>query len=218
MIDTIIFDYDGVIVDTEPLWDKGLRELLRRRGIAFNRGEIKHLISGRPFIETIKVIQKTYGLKEPINEIAKERIDILKDIFAKEKITFIPGFEEFYQAVKAKHKTCVVTSTVKELFNIVDKKLGLSKMFKGRVFFIADSKCNSKSELFLYCVKRLNSKKENALIIEDSPSAIEEAMKAGIRCVALTTSFEPEKLKGADLITDSFKGILKYLNSENNSL
>ena len=184
-------------------------------GLIFNRNEIKTLISGRPFIETIRTIKKIYNLSENIDDLTKERIEILKIIFNKERIQFVAGFREFFQRIKDKYNTCVVSSSVKELFNIVDKKLDLSKLFNGRIFLLANSKgCKSKDELFLCCIKKLNSKKENTLLIDDSPSGIEAAKKAGIKCIAITTTFDSEKLKGADLVVNSFSQILKFLDYE----
>ena len=55
MIDTIIFDGEGIVVDTETIWDKGQEEFLRRRGFVYDRERIKPLLTGRSLAEGVEV-------------------------------------------------------------------------------------------------------------------------------------------------------------------
>ena len=61
MIDTLIFDFDGVIADSEDIWDKGQTEFLRRKGFVYNRAKTKHLMTGKSLVDGVKVMQGIYG-------------------------------------------------------------------------------------------------------------------------------------------------------------
>ena len=62
MINTIIFDAEGVVVDTEKAWDKAQEEFLRRRGIVYEREKIKHLLSGKSQPEAIEILKTDSNL------------------------------------------------------------------------------------------------------------------------------------------------------------
>ena len=188
-----------------------MKKFLENHGIVYKRSEIKPLLSGKPFIETVRTIQRVYELEGKAEDLAEERKVILRDVFDREGIEFIPGFQGFYREVGNGYKTCIATSTLNELFKISDEQLGLTKLFKGNIFTLQDTGCTNKSELFSYAVRKLKSKKKDSIVIEDAPSGVEAARKAGIRCVALTTTFDAEKLSKADLVVDSYSQISEYL-------
>src|SRR5688572_12525569 len=110
--------------------------------------------------------------------------------FFKDGIPFIEGFLEFYQTVQRQYKTCIATALNGELLAIVEKTLGLSRLFAGDVFSIADVGHVGKPQpdIFLYAVKRLQATAERCLVIEDAPLGIEAAKRAGMKCIALTTT------------------------------
>ena len=77
MIDTIIFDADGVILDSEKLWDKGQKEFLKRRGFKYDRDKLKHLMTSTSPAEGVLVMQHHYGFTGDPDVLARERIEIL---------------------------------------------------------------------------------------------------------------------------------------------
>jgi len=205
MIDTIIFDADGVVVDTEKIWDRGQEEFLRRRGFVYDRERIKPLLTGTSLAEGVKVMKREYGFQGNAEKLARERMEIVKDLFKRE-VKFIPGFQEFFKGVRGKYKTCVATSMAEELLEIIDRRLGLSKLFDDRIFSLVDVGYRSKpnSALFLYAARQLNSKVENCVVIEDAPHGVEAARRAKMKCIALTTTYGPEELSRADLVVNSY--------------
>ena len=60
VITTIIFDAEGVIFDSEPVWDRAQLEFLRRRGVIYRREQLKPLLTGRSLIEGVRVMQEMY--------------------------------------------------------------------------------------------------------------------------------------------------------------
>jgi len=208
MIDTIIFDGEGVVIDSESIWDRGQEEFLRRRGLQYDRKRIKPLITGKSLVDGILIMKREYGLPGDLKELARERTEIVKRFFEQE-VTYIDGFRDFFESVREKFKTCMATALDNKLLRIVDRRLGLSALFGGRIFTLAHVGYRSKPhpDLLLFAAGRLGSKPQNCLVIEDAPLGIEAARNAGMKCVALTTTYDREKLARSDLVVDSFSEI-----------
>lgn len=208
MIDSIIFDLDGVIVDTEPLWDMGQEEFLRRMGCVYDRARIKPMITGTSLLEGIKIMQNVYGFSGDPEKLLDERVQIIRDLFRNE-ITFIPGFEDFYKNVREKYKIAIGTALDKNLLPIIDQKLGIYKMFNGNVWCIEDVGNLSKPNpaIFLYAAEKIKSDPSSCVVIEDSPRGIDAARNAKMRCIGLATTYDRSKLSAADFIADSYSEI-----------
>ena len=208
LIDTIIFDAEGVIVDTEPIWDKAQEEFLRQRGFVYNREKTKPFLAGRSMVEGVRIMQEQYGFSGDLQKQGEERVSLVKLLLAKE-LKFIPGFVEFFAQVRDKYKTCVATSMAKDLLAIVDSRLHLSSLFGDKIFTCADVGFRSKPQpdLFLYAARQLGSAPENCIVIEDSPNGIEAASRAGMKSIGITTTFEAKILRGAGTIVSSFSEI-----------
>jgi beta-phosphoglucomutase-like phosphatase (HAD superfamily) len=206
--DAIIFDLDGVILDSEKIWDRGQEIFFGRRGLRYERDRIKPLMSGQSILAGARIMKESFSLPEPPEEIARERVEIVRSLFQGE-IPYVAGFEAFFEAVRGDFRTCVATAMEASLLDMVDAKLGLRKRFGGHVYSVADVGHVGKPEpdLFLHAAAQLQAMPVRCLVIEDSPNGIEAARRAGMRCAALTTTYGRERLTGADTIVDSFAQI-----------
>jgi HAD superfamily hydrolase (TIGR01549 family) len=208
MIDTILFDAEGVVIDTEPMWDKAQEEFLRRRGVAYDRGKLKHLLSGRSALEAIEITKAECGIFGDTRLLLEERMKLVRRQL-EEHVGFVGGFMEFFQRIRPAYKTCIATAMAEELLQIVDQRLKLAELFSGKVFSLAALGLRSKPhpDIFLHAARQLGSKPETCLVIEDAPHGVEAARQAGMKCVAIATTYDREKLRGADRIVDSFAEI-----------
>lgn len=208
MISALLFDLDGVVIDSEPLWDLSQIEFLGRRGITYEKG-MKHLITGKSVVEGVRVMQSLYGFAGDAAALAAERRAIVRELF-ETRITFMPGFEEFYQRERVDRATCIATALDRELLHVVDRRLGLGDLFGANLFTIADVGMRSKPdpEIFLHSARALNTPPDRCLVFEDAPYGIEAARRAGMRCIALTTTYPREQLLDADEVVDGFGEIV----------
>ena len=95
-IEAILFDCDGVVLDSETVWDRCETEFLRRRGIAFDIARTKPLITGLGQRAGVLLLQEQYGIAGDPDALVAERLEIIRGLFERE-VRFTPGFPEFYR-------------------------------------------------------------------------------------------------------------------------
>ena len=190
------------------VWDKVQEEFLRRRGIVYQREKLKPLITGKSQLEGIKVMMNECGLSGDLKTLSSERLNIMRFLLESE-VNYVQGFQEFFDRIEKDYKTCIASSMDQSLLKIIDRRLGLTKLFDDRIYTIEDANCASKPDpcIFLYAAKKLSSRPEECLVMEDSPYGIEAAKRAGMMCIALTTTYREDTLAGADVIVKSFDEI-----------
>jgi HAD superfamily hydrolase (TIGR01509 family) len=208
MIDTILFDAEGVVLDTEDLWDRGQEEFLRRRGFIYDREHIKPLLTGRTMAEGVETMQEIYGFKGDIQKQAYERVEIVKDLF-RNKAKFMDGFLEFFSQVRGKFKVALATAMDELILAEIEKNLHLGELFSGHVYTLSQVNFQSKPnpDLFLLAASRLNSDPKDCIVIEDAPHGIEAARRAAMHNIGLATTYRPEQLKEADVVFKAFNEI-----------
>ena len=211
-IEAILFDAEGVVIDTEEVWDHGQRVFLGRRGLVYDRERIKPLLTGRSLVDGARVMQRELGFPGDPKALAVERLEIVRELLV-EEARFMEGFPAFFESVRGCYRCCVATALERSLLAAVDRKLGLSELFDGQLFSIADVGNRSKPDpaLFLFAAERLWVRPERCLVIEDAPNGVEAARRAGMRCVGLASTYRSEQLAAADWVVDSFAEIERLL-------
>jgi beta-phosphoglucomutase len=208
--EAILFDCDGVVLDSEVIWDRAEAEFLGRRGIVFDVERTKPLITGLGLTAGVRLLQEQYGIAGDVEALSAERIAIVSALFERE-VRFTEGFEEFFaDKVQGRYQTCIATSMGADLFAVADRRLGISRLFDGRVYFPSHVGGRAKPEpdIFLYAAAQLATHPERCLVIEDSPRGIEAARRAGMKVVGLATTHPKELIAGADVVVGSFAEIL----------
>lgn len=209
MTEAILFDCDGVVLDSETIWDRCETEFLRRRGIAFDVERTKPLITGLGQRAGVLLLQDQYGVAGDPDDLVRERLEIIQELFERE-VRFTEGFPEFYeQEVRGRYATCIATSMPEELFAVADRRLDISRFFEGRVYFPSHVGGRAKPEpdIFLYAATQLGAPPGRCLVLEDSPRGIEAARRAGMAVIGLATTHDRAMLTGADRVVSSFAEI-----------
>jgi beta-phosphoglucomutase len=201
----IVFDAEGVVVDTERIWDHGQAEFLRRRGIAYDRDLVKPLLTGRSVAEGVESLRALYGLTGDTGALARERVAIVAGLMAADA-ELVPGFAEFHGRVRRRYRVALATAMAGDLLDVVSRKLALDRFFGGAVVTLDDVHGRSKPEpdLFLAAADRLGVPPRACVVIEDAPHGIEAARRAGMVCVGLATTYDPVVLDAADVVARSF--------------
>lgn len=208
-IKAIIFDLDGVIVNSEDIWDRATVEALKKYGKIYDRDILKTMCVGKGFRESCGILLDYYGLKVNVDIFMDERRKLVIDYYSKE-IDFIPGFIAFLKKIRKQQlKSCVATASSQVFIDVIEKKLRIYKLFNNHVYSIADVNHLPKPDpaVFLFAAEQLEVKPEHSLVIEDSPNGVKAAKNAGMKCIALTTTFDKEYLKEADVIVNTYDEI-----------
>jgi len=218
-IEAIIFDAEGVVVDTEKLWDDSQDILLGNRGLIYDRDYLKPRMAGQTLLDGATLMVEYYGLIEKPESIAHERREIIHDLFEKE-ISFIRGFQKFMEWVQTTtFQYAIATAMNKTLMDKVEKRLGLQSYFGRHIYYIEDvgNKSKPAPDVFLLAAKMLGVDPENCLVIEDAPHGIEAAKRAGMRSAGIITTFKKELLQDADIVANNFDEIIEFISRTNGS-
>lgn len=211
-IKAIIFDFDGVVVNSEPLYEETGHELFRQFGIDVIEDdwkEFKGLSAERFFV----LAKEKYKIKASLGEIYKIDQDILKNKF-RESLQYINGFHDFLEYVKEKFLYALVTSTSAELLSWIFDNTNINNDFSQVITADDVTKTKPDPEPYIKVAERLKICPSEMLVIEDSVNGVISAKRAGSRVVGLLTSFSKEDLPEAHLHVESFDE-LRYLLKKN---
>ena len=219
-VQAIIFDAEGVVVDTEVLWDTSQEVLLERRGLAYDRDYLKPRMAGQTMLQGAQLMVDYYGLSEDPGMLADERKALIHDLFEND-IHFIAGFQSFMQNLNGTSlKKSIATAMKKSLMKKVEAQLELEQYFGKHVYYIEDVGNKSKPEpdVFLHAAKMMDTDPENCIVIEDAPHGIEGANRAGMCSIGIVTTFNREQLKNADFVAENFDQLLSFLRESEVSI
>jgi mannitol-1-/sugar-/sorbitol-6-/2-deoxyglucose-6-phosphatase len=189
-IKAIIFDMDGTIVQTEHIWDNVILNFLKEKGISKFSQEQKELfdsLTGVGLDYACSKIKDAFTLVDHIDNIIARNLE-LADIMLANNVKFIDGFEIFHNKIsKAKIKTGIATNAHQQTLSGIIKTMNLDKFFGNEMYCVSHVKNKAKPDpaLFQYTLKKLNVKKEECIIFEDSLSGFQAAAAAGIKCIAI---------------------------------
>jgi beta-phosphoglucomutase len=207
----VIFDMDGVIVDSMPYHFIAWYEALRPYGIRFSCLEV-YKREGEKWDKTLPEMLRKHGI-EPTEELMQKIIDNRTKIFKKYfNKTYFSGAIKLLEWLKRKNNlslAIVTATTARDIKKILDASL--RRRFK--LIITGDQVKYGKPfpHPYLQAAKALGIKPEEAVVIENSPFGVRSAKAAGMFCIALTTSLPRKYLKKADIVVDDFAEIQSIL-------
>ena len=183
MIKNIIFDFDGVLVDSEILVAKAFSKYMQEIGIKTNEKEFANL-AGKKTVEVIDILSEKYSLKDK-QKFFDDIMNIASNIYKKELKTVV-GVEEFLE--KSNHNLYIGSNSMKN--RILDglKRVGLEKYFNPNHIYSFDLVDNPKPhpDIYLKAVNDNDLKIDETIIIEDSVVGVNAGKNANIKVIGLT--------------------------------
>ncbi len=210
LLNSVIFDMDGVVVDGMPYHIESWKKALLTVGISVTDLEI-YLMEGMTGEETIQELtskKNKFLSDESIRNVLKLKRKIFKDIFT---VKLMKGSQELLLELQSlNYRLALVTGTRLEVVNKV-LQMGLEGVFE--IIITGEMVNNGKPdpEPYLKAVNELNVDKESCLVIENAPAGITSAKSAGLTCFAVQTSLPEEYLKSADKIFRSIDDLSAFL-------
>jgi HAD superfamily hydrolase (TIGR01509 family) len=209
-IKAIIFDLDGVLINSEPVHYKIISTMLRRYGI--NQDAITDDVFGRRVIDNIDYFRRQYVVKKSTRQLYREWSAIAKKLSVQMKL--MPGaIAALNRAKKENLKLCLATSTESNVLKWVFDNIPIKKYFDVIISGSMIKKGKPHPEIYRTALKKLKLKPSEAVVIEDSVHGISSAQRAGLKCIGLVGSFPAAKLKQADAVIKSLQEInLRLIN------
>ncbi len=203
MIEAVIFDMDGVLVDTEEFICEAAMKYFAELGVTVKAEDFLDFV-GMGENRYIGGVAEKYGVEIEITS-AKTRTYEIYDEIVRGRIDPLDGVMDFLARCKTLGlKTAVATSADRTKMEINLREMGLSEQsFNACVNGLEVEKKKPHPDIFLFAAERIGVAPQNALVVEDAISGVAAAKAAGSKCLALMTSFSAEQLGGADWICNT---------------
>jgi len=218
----LIFDLDGVIIDTEPLHAEAKRITFEKYGLSVSENLYAEF-RGRSDQDMVEsVVREFSGLSQPDSSqpasslSAAEVLNYKHAVFStlQEKIAPIQGALEFIRSARRHfEQLALTTSATKKNQQFAFEKFNLQPFFDVVVTAEEITRTKPHPDPYLITTAKLGLNPESCLVIEDSKNGIQSAKDAGCKVVALATSFRRDQLQdtNADYIVESFSELAMLL-------
>jgi HAD superfamily hydrolase (TIGR01509 family) len=204
VIDAVVFDLDGVILDSEELWDEIREGLARERGGRWHEGAQTDMM-GMSSREWSVYMHERIGLPEPPEEINREVVRRMLERYRRE-LPLIPGAVEAVERLAAGWPLGLASSSNRELIDAALEAAGLAGHFRVTVSSEEVAHGKPAPDVYLDAARRLDVAPERCAAIEDSQNGIRSAKAAGMRVIAIPNRrFPPgeDALAEANAVLDS---------------
>ena len=193
----ILWDNDGVLVDTEPLYYEANRSVLAEHGITLTQETFKKIslcVGG----SVLELARENDRCDREIEELRMER-NVRYTALIEERAGLFPGVKQVLETLAGRVRMAIVTSSNRDHFDLIHAKLGILDFFEfvltGRDF----TRYKPHPEPYLMATERMGLAPEECLVVEDSARGLASAVAAGIPCAVI-----PHPLSaGADFSTAS---------------
>ena len=185
----VLFDMDGVLIDSEPLYNDADARLFASLGLPFGAKEIAAVtgVSHRVFG---KLMREWYPeLPQSEDELSRVYVDGLLAALRGGGVQLEPGVENWLRRLRdAGIKTAVASSSTFEMVNYVVERFGLDRYVSAVVTGSDVILGKPYPDIFLKTAEALSVAPDECLVIEDSPNGITAALAAGMTCAAYTAT------------------------------
>lgn len=192
-VEAILFDMDGLVLDTEKLYTRFWQEAANALGYPMTKEQalgMRSLNRGAG----LSRMQSYFGENVDYDGIRAKRIEMMDAFVEKEGVTLKPGIHELLAYLKERGiKTAIATSSPIERTILYLTSVGLEKSFDELVSGYMVEKGKPEPDIYLYAAKRLGVEPFRCMVLEDSPAGILAAYRAGCLPVMVPDQDEPDE-------------------------
>jgi HAD superfamily hydrolase (TIGR01509 family) len=206
MIEAVVFDLDGVLVQSEELWDGARRELAAEAGIEWP-ADATAAMMGMSSREWSRYVHEEVGVPAEPDAINAEVLRRVEERYRRD-LPWIPGAREAVARVGAKWPLGMATSSNREIIDLVVEEGGFGELIRVTVSSEEVARGKPAPDVYLEVVRRLGADPERAAAIEDSTNGLLAAAAAGMRVIAIPNDAhppDPEALEVAAVVLDSIE-------------
>ncbi|MBE7900703.1 HAD family phosphatase [Paenibacillus polymyxa] len=185
-VKAVIFDMDGVLVDSEPIYFEIERSSFAHFGAPMTEEE-HHTYVGVTLESMWRQVLDRHQLTHTLEEaLAYHRKNVMQTITAHEGLVAINGLERWLDWLQEKGiPVAVASSSPRSLIDLIMEKTGLGRYFDIRITGEEVSQGKPAPDIFLYAAELLGTAPAHCIVIEDSRNGVHAAKSAGMRCIGL---------------------------------
>src|SRR5262245_3073381 len=204
MPDAVVFDLDGVIVDSESAWAEAKRELVERVGGTW-KPEATRAMLGMSSPEWSRYLRDELGVPMPVEDINTEVVAALERHY-REALPLLPGAVDAVRQLAARWPLGLASSSNREIIDLVLAETGLTEAFAVTVSSEEVARGKPAPDVYLEATRRLAVEPGRCVAIEDSSNGLRSAAAAGMAVVAIPNREfppDPDALALADAVLGS---------------
>jgi HAD superfamily hydrolase (TIGR01509 family) len=204
LIQAVIFDLDGLLLDSESAWDGGRKALVAEHGLEWPDGATEAML-GMSSPEWSAYVRDELGVPLEPQQISDRVVAQVLDRY-EERLPLLPGAEEAVARIAGRWPLALASSSNKPVIDRVMKTAGWDRVFKAWVSSEEVARGKPAPDVFLEAARRIRIDPHDAAGVEDSHNGILAAKAAGLRVIAIPNhEFPPgeEALREADAVLGS---------------
>ena len=193
MIRGVIFDMDGHLTDTEPVYSDIFNQILGEYGYSMTMQEYTQNICGRADMENFAYLIENYGLPIEIQDLAAKEAVIERNRI-EQGVPLKKGVHVILPFLKENDiRIGLATSNLKEKAELILHAHGIFDFFETLVYVDEVGRGKPAPDVFLEAVRRLNLPKEDCLVLEDSVSGVQAAVNGNIPVIMVPDLKQPDE-------------------------
>ena len=189
MIHAVIFDLDGLLIDSEQVWDDIRREFVAEQGGHW-RDSAQRDMMGMSSNEWSRYVREQLAVDMPDEEISREVAGRV-DARYREQVPLLPGAREAVERMAQEWPLGLASSSNRELIDLVLEEAGLATFFRATVSSEEVGRGKPAPDVYLEAARRLGVAPDRCAAIEDSHNGIRSAVAAGMRVIAIPNRLFP---------------------------
>lgn len=193
MIKAIIFDMDGLMIDSERVTFECYQEILKGMNLTMDEEFYKTLL-GKPLKGIYQRFYDVYGNDFPIEDVIKDVHALMAQRFETEGVPVKTGLKSLLEYLKANnYKTIVATSSNRDRVDTILAQAQITDYFDDSICGDEVTKGKPNPEVFLKSCQKLDVNVDEAIVLEDSEAGIQASYDAGIKVICIPDMKYPEK-------------------------
>jgi HAD superfamily hydrolase (TIGR01509 family) len=200
----VVFDLDGLLLDTEPIFEEVAQRLLARRGKQSDL-RVLELMMGTPARQALKLFREHHELSETVEELSTECSTLFYEVLGADKARIMPGAVELLDRLEERQIPQAIATSSSSVY--VERILGPLGLLQRFGFILScDDVIHGKPhpEVYEKAAARFGHAPAEMIVLEDSPAGLQAAKSAGARCVIVPHRRVPlDQVARADAVVAS---------------
>jgi HAD superfamily hydrolase (TIGR01509 family) len=212
VIEAVVFDMDGVLIQSEEVWDEVRERYVRERGGRYDE-EVQRALMGMSSTEWSRYLHETAGVPDEPEAINEEVVRRMLDAYGA-RLPLIDGAVDAVRTLAERYRLGLASSSNRPLIDAVLEGAGLSSYFDATVSSEEVARGKPSPDVYLEAARRLGVEPVRVAAVEDSHGGIRSAKAAGMRVIAIPNPAYPpdeDSLAQADVTIRSLADLTPEL-------